>query len=337
MSALRGKRMFEEEDTVLTLNDKLPRDVARGVNRDVARGIKRDVARGIKRDVARGVAEETSNRDVEAELRESGYTPVSRIVVDQDGELEGQYIKALNLYGQYIYIDLDAKGLVSTDGSEVIYTEVLNSTELPLLDAYNCVKSSDCGVASECVNGICTMKRESGRRYPRQNFLKSERAGDVSTYANMGDTILSYPIVRLSDIRANPERSLLAQNAATTQLRNQRNEALLADVEEMGNLLNQLVAEFNDFEELRSELTTRVATDLAQLEVDNLSYIQNPPRNEEERNQAEAILDDLMRRNEIVIDILECSKKVTDLNDTLKKAISVIQSSKKECLKHVNV
>jgi len=102
-------------------------------------------------------------------------------------------------------------------------------------------------------------------------------------------------------------------------------------------LLNQLVAEFNGFEELRSELTTRVATDLAQLEIDNLSYIQNPPRNEEERNQAEAILDDLMRRNEIVIDILECSKKVTDLNDTLKKAISVIQSSKKECLKHVNV
>lgn len=304
-------RMFEDEETVFVVpSDSLTKDA---------------------------VEAEKFNRDVEKELRDSGYTPVSRVVVDQDGELEGQYIKALNLYGQYIYVDLDTEGLVSTDGSEVIHTEVLNSTELPLLDAYKCVENSACGVASECVNGICTMKRENGSRYPRQSFLKSDRSSEVSTYASMGDTILSYPIVRLSDIRADPEGSLLAQNAATTQLRNQRNEALVADIEEMSALLNQLVREFNDFEELRSELTVRVASDLAQLELDNLSYVQTPPRSEEERNQSEAIVEGLMRRNEIVIDILECSKKVTDLNDTLKEAISVIQSSKKECLQNVNL
>lgn len=327
----------EEEEMVIVFPERVPRPITekrRRKSRFVPRRQKETV-------VEETVVVKSEEDNVEEELRQSGYSPVSKIIVSQDGDMEGRYVKALNLYGQYVYVELDTEGVISIDGDVVTHTEVLEATELPLIDAYKCVEGvegSVCGVASECRGGICTLKRESESKYPRQTVLRrSEKMRDTSSYATLAGDEVAYPIVRLSEIRSNPERALLAQNEATTLLRNQRNQSLLADVDEMSNLLTQLVEEFNDFDELREELTFRVENDLAELEADNLSYVNDPPVGEAERNQAEDIIEGLTRRNDIVIDILECTKTVTDLNDTLRKAVATIQNAKKMCLQNVNI
>jgi len=327
--------MFEEdeEETVVVTPERVPRLITE----------RRRRSRPIPLEPEETVVEETvvvrtEEDNVEEELRESGYAPVSKIIVSQDGDMEGRYIKALNRYGQYVYVELDTEGVLSIDGDVITHTEVLEATELPLLDAYKCVEGSVCGVVSECKGGICTLKREVESKYPRQTVLRrSEKMMDTATYAVLGGDDVAYPIVRLSEIRADPERALLAQNEATTLLRNQRNQNQLADVDEMSDLLRQLVEEFNDFDELREELTLRVESDLAELEADNLSYIEDPPVGEAERNQSEDIIEGLTRRNDIVIDILECTKTVTNLNSTLREAIVTVQKAKKMCLQNVNL
>jgi len=150
-----------------------------------------------------------------------------------------------------------------------------------------------------------------------------------------GDEI-SYPIIRLSEIKINPERALLAQNEATTKLRNRQNENLEIDVQEMANLLTNLFNEFNTFNNLREELTSQVRNELSGWEEDNLSYIIDPPVGRAEIDQSEEIIEGLMNGNKIVIDILECTKEVTNLRDGVQKAITTIQNAKKHCLQSVN-
>jgi len=280
----------------------------------------------------------TADEEVEEELIKSGYTPVSKIVVSKNGELEGKYIKALNKYGQYVYVELDTEGVLAIDGDIITHTEVKDATEIPLVDAYKCVEGGVCGVASECEGGVCTLTRTKGSKYPRQTTLvRQERSTDTSTSAMLGDDMVAYPVVRLSEIRADPENALFAQNEATTLLRDQRNVALDEDLAKMAILLNTLTDEFNEFQDIREDLILRVNSDLTRLEEANVTYVMSPPATVTERNDYEFIVTELKRRNDIVIDLLKCAAEVASQRDELRRLIDDIRKAKRECLADVDI
>jgi len=280
----------------------------------------------------------TADEEVEEELIESGYTPVSKIVVSKNGELEGKYIKALNKYGQYVYVELDTEGILAIDGDIITHTEVKDATEIPLVDAYKCVEGGVCGVASECEGGVCTLTRTKGSKYPRQTTLvRQERSTDTSTSAMLGDDMIAYPVVRLSEIRANPKNALFAQNEATTLLRDRRNVALDKDLAEMAFLLNTLTAEFNEFQDIREELIRNINSNLTELEKANVTYVVDPPATPDEISEYNFIVTELKRGNDVVIDILKCADEVAAQRDELRRLIDVIRKAKKDCLGDVDI
>jgi len=280
----------------------------------------------------------TADEEVEEELIESGYTPVSKIVVSKNGELEGKYIKALNKYGQYVYVELDTEGILAIDGDIITHTEVKDATEIPLVDAYKCVEGGVCGVASECEGGVCTLTRTKGSKYPRQTTLvRQERSTDTSTSAMLGDDMIAYPVVRLSEIRANPKNALFAQNEATTLLRDRRNVALDKDLAEMAFLLNTLTAEFNEFQDIREELIRNINSNLTELEKANVTYVVDPPATPDEISEYDFIITELKRENDVVIDILKCADEVAAQRDELRCLIDVIRKAKKDCLGDVDI
>lgn len=276
--------------------------------------------------------------DVQEELVKLGYAPISKIVVSKEGNLEGKYIKALNIYCQHVYIELDVEGVLAVEEGTIAHLERETVIETPLnveIDALRCAESDVCGVAFECKNGVCTLTQEETSTPKRTSFIRVEKNEDVAALT-LGDNI-AYPVVKFSEIRTNPSASLEAQNNATTLLRNKSYDNLVQELDEMSQYINILLVEFNAFNVSRNSLSAQVHEDLVNLERLKNSYLNVSPLHPEEEREHKATIKALCRRNKIVVDILECAMQVTNSMETLKGMVQNITAAKNECLEHIQM
>ena len=274
--------------------------------------------------------------DVQAELVKLEYAPISKIVVAKEGALEGKYIKALNKYCQHIYVELDIEGVLVVEEGLTAHLERESVTETPLnvqMEAFQCAQNDVCGVAFECDGGVCTLTQEETMNPRRTSFVRVERKEEVSALM-VGDNI-AYPVVKFSEIRANPITSLEAQNSATKALRNQSYDKLVQGLDQMSQYINSLVLEFNTFNVARGSLSAKVHEDLVNLERLKNSYLSVSPLHQQEEVEYKAVMKALCKRNKIVVDILECGMQVTENLEGLKKMVKDITLAKSECLEHV--
>lgn len=276
--------------------------------------------------------------DVQEELIKLGYAPISKVVVSKEGNLEGKYIKALNLYCQHIYIELDVEGVLAVEEGTIAHLERETVSEIPLnveMDDLRCAESDVCGVAFECKNGVCTLTQEETSTPKRTSFIRVEKNEEVA--ALMLDDNIAYPVVKFSEIRANPSASLEAQNNATTLLRNKSYDNLVQNLNEMSQYINVLLVEFNTFNASRNSLSAKVHEDLVNLERLKNSYLNTPPLHSEEEREYKATIKAICRRNKIVVDILECAMQVTNNLEILKGMVQNIIAAKSECLEHIQM
>lgn len=276
--------------------------------------------------------------DVQEELIQLGYAPISKVVVSKEGNLEGKYIKALNLYCQHIYIELDVEGVLAVEEGTIAHLERETVSEIPLnveMDALRCAESDVCGVAFECKNGVCTLTQEETSTPKRTSFIRVEKNEEIA--ALMLDDNIAYPVVKFSEIRANPSASLEAQNNATTLLRNKSYDNLVQNLNEMSQYINVLLVEFNTFNASRNSLSAKVHEDLVNLERLKNSYLNTPPLHPEEEREYKATIKAICRRNKIVVDILECAMQVTNNLEILKRMVQNITAAKSECLEHIQM
>jgi len=118
--------------------------------------------------------------EVQKELIDMGYVPISKIVINKEGDMEAKYIKVLNKYCQPVYIELDTEGVLSVEKGTVSHIEMKTAMETPYdirMEALECAGKDVCGVAFECEGGVCTLMKEEGFiTAPRLiTFIKSER------------------------------------------------------------------------------------------------------------------------------------------------------------------
>lgn len=169
---------------------------------------------------------------IDDHLRSLGYVPLSQGKVVSNGELK--YVKAHDLYGNTVYIDVDELNpSVSVGQADLSYTETI-PTETPLEDVLSRaegIQLSVPGVVYECQDGICTIRREAktydlkATQYTRENAAPgsmtlvtpgSRRLSSLQ-HAYDGKSPLPHPIVKLSDIELNP--TLVRKNTETACLR----------------------------------------------------------------------------------------------------------------------
>jgi len=276
--------------------------------------------------------------DVQKELIDMGYAPISEIVITKEGAMEAKYIKVLNKYCQPVYVELDTEGVIAIEKGTVVHVERQEATETPYdiqVEALECAGKDICGVAFECEGGICTlMKEEEITTTPRKTtFIRAEREKEAS--ANMAEDDIAYPVMKFSEIKSNPQVATEIQNKATMRLRNQSYDNLVQEIEDMAQLINALVIEFNAFNDMRDNLSAGVHERLVNLERLKNSYLMTPPVNEAEQEEYQVVLKDLCRQNRIVINILQCGMKLVKEKEFLQKLVQDISKSRRDCLEHV--
>lgn len=259
-----------------------------------------------------------ANSSLENELLGLGYITVSKIVIKaDDGTKRTQYIKAINKKGQKVFILVDVQGYTTALQTDLtlIETNNVNGNIVPYslkTGAYNCAGTDVSGIAFECgSDAVCVLVRGVKEITPKEStFVFIEQPG-MQVMGQKG-SIMTYPIVRLSEIRANADLILCNTDIVTRRL---RNKAYVAELEELAvaqQSIGKLNAAYVRFNCMREDNACKLNRTLTQLEQWNDIYMANPPCSDEAKDRYRRLQYNLMQRNEGITTLLRCMKKVAD-------------------------
>lgn len=274
-----------------------------------------------------------SNSSLENELLNAGYAPLSKIVIRADGgEKRTQYIKAINKMGQKVFILIDVNGYTTARSTDLTLIEAHNASIVPYslkTGAYNCAGKDVCGVAFECgSDAVCVLTRAPNDLTPKEsNFVFVEQHSQSAATIESEGSIMTYPVIRLSEIRANPMLVLQNTDIVTRRLRNSGYTALLQELATTQQSINKLNEAFVRFNNLRESVAGKLNSTLTQLEQWNSVYMNNPPTTDEAKDKYRALQYNLALRNENIGVLLRSMKKIADLHisiDNITKEINDI-------------
>lgn len=142
---------------------------------------------------------------VESQLEAKKYTILDRIITNEEG-VQVNYIKAYDANGVIVYILMDSIGNLSVSEDELKPMSLVNESKIRVSDkmaASACAGTGICGVALICNDEICMMVRNN-------DGTTSEKSYQSSTpILNTGDSSVAHIIVRMSEILADPEGTLM--------------------------------------------------------------------------------------------------------------------------------
>ncbi|CAH6420686.1 Hypothetical protein HVR_LOCUS1255 [uncultured virus] len=275
-----------------------------------------------------------SNASLENELLNAGYAPLSKIVIRADnGEKRTQYIKALNKNGQKVFILIDVSGYTTARSTDLTLIEAHNASIIPYsvkTGAYQCADKDVCGVAFECgSDSVCVLTRSPQDLTPKEAnfvFVEQNTLSAASIEAPDG-SIMSYPVVRLSEIRANPALVLSNTNIVTRRLRNSSYTSLLEELASEQQSIINLNTAFNRFNIIREKTAVQLNKTLTQLDQWNKIYIENPPTTDEYKDKYRELQYNLAHRNDDIATLLRLITKVLQKRaeiDVITKEINEI-------------
>lgn len=259
-----------------------------------------------------------SNASIENELLNAGYAPLSKIVIRADnGDKRTQYIKAINKKGQKVFILLDVNGYTTARSTDLTLIEAHNASIVPYslkTGAYECAGKDVCGVAFECgSDAVCVLARGTQDLTPKEaNFVFVEQRAPAAATIETEGSIMSYPVIRLSEIRANPDLVLANTDIVTRRLRNNAYASELQELASAQQSINRLNAAFVRFENIRQDAAMKLNETLTQLEQWNNVYMSNPPTTDEGKDRYRKLQFNLAQRNEGIANLLRSMKKVAD-------------------------
>jgi prefoldin subunit 5 len=266
---------------------------------------------------------------VEQELYKAGFYPEDKIITtDEDGERHVRYIKTATKMGQTVLVELDTKGYVVVDPKDhsVLESKTVNVVPYSLkVGTQQCMGNDVSGVAFICKEGICTIVRNDTGQPEEKNYTFIEKVADKAVLVD--GSPIAYPIVKLSEIRANCALVLKSIDDSTRRIRNASYKAVSEDLAKTEQAIKSLDKNFETFKKLRDQAASQLATTIRQLEGFNQCFIRTPPICEAEKAKYRRVIDNLRIRHEKVVELLKISEKVAAKKDEIAALCKEIGSA----------
>lgn len=164
-----------------------------------------------------GVPEENM---LSTELLKYGFIVNENIVDKNKGTVD--YVVVETLYGNTIFVQVDdpkAIQVVASDEEKVSYRE--DKLSIPVsykVGADACVGNAVCGVAFKCDGGSCVRMHEADGQTKREVSYLVEDEHETTITPGPTGSIFSYPVMKLSYIRADPKAAMRTAAAASNRL-----------------------------------------------------------------------------------------------------------------------
>lgn len=279
---------------------------------------------------------------IENELLRSGFVPKDKIITTDDtGERHARFIKVISRMGQSALVEIDIEGymVVQPKDQKVVASKAVSQIPYSVkMGTYDCAKTDVCGVAFVCEKDICVLNNDPTGRGPQEkNFVYVDHEAEGQSGKGQGNKAViisgnpvAYPIIRMSEVRANPTVCIKAINEATRRIRNAAYKASHEDLVRLDNTIHDLDKEYHTFKAYRDHAVKGLMASIQQLEQFNNVYVANPPTcddhlhtngdpNGSEREKHRRVIANLRARHERVIDLLRVSEEVAMKRDKIAK------------------
>ena len=235
--------------------------------------------------------------DIENELKEFGYHVINKIAGPKL-----YLLKATNKKGQKVYIHIDTLEIpkkydimLIDDNNNLLSYSIKNG-------AYNCSGTDTSGIVFEYgTNSICTIMRgENDLKFTEKNYLFSQ-SSPLHNLTFEG-CVITYPIIKLSEIRVNPDMVLCNTDIVTRRLRNTEDSYERQELMNTDRALDQLNEALCNFKQICNDSTNKIIT--------NIQHLRECP---------EPSYDELIKSNDDIIKLICVMKKVANKRKDIER------------------
>ena len=271
------------------------------------------------------------DNEIEEELLSFGYIPLSNINIQNErGEISNQYVKAVNKMGQKVYILLDDS--IQNIDSDLTLIETKNGNILPYSLKNGALKMAamdTSGVVFECdQGGLCVLSNimdDENLTSTESNFTFVEEKNPSATVIENYGCHMSYPVVKLSEIRVNNHLVMDGSNMVTRKLRNSSYTAYLQDMKNVQDSILDLEDQNNALVHLLEVNAAKLNETLSTLEQWNQHYIDNPPTTDCDIKKHNLIIHNLRIRNDYIAYLICGMKRVAEYKPQIDKLTTNIK------------
>lgn len=232
------------------------------------------------------------------------YAVVNNIMVNN----KLMYVKAVNpdCHTVFIHIDLDNYSVSTEDD---IAMEEMNVEIVPenlIMSTMDCIGYEVCGAAFDCKDGICMAHLSDDGSVNKKTFKRKNNFGS--------DDVIPYPIVRLSEIKANPEKIEQYIDKTTRRIRNELVNSANKRFDQLSILIEDNTDKMTMYSDLLDVIFNKLKTEIDILERRN-------------NNFSEITLENYKQKHSIQESLNKCNQKVLSYAMEIKKLESFISQT----------
>lgn len=275
--------------------------------------------------------------NIENELQKYGYKIEGRIIAK---ELNGErvYIRAINSRGQRVFVLVDVVGDVVTRNDKLVLVENKIATLIPHSvrnEALDCVRNDVCGVALEqSEDRVCMLSFDEELNPKEVNLTILEESAPASLTVEYNGEEISYPVIKLSEIRANSYQVLLNTNKVVVRLRNTAYVSLVRDFEDLSRSEETLRTLMVEFDRVRNLYAGSLNETLTELERYAIGYERKGDLTDAEVEKYRIITEELTYRNKateaLFRGLQKINKHIEGFKDTMCDLQGVIEYFKED-------
>jgi hypothetical protein len=217
----------------------------------------------ISKDLVSNYIESTDSIDIDLFLKENKYTVITRYIMSEKVD----YIKAISPLGDIVFINVDQKGISTTDVGDFTSVSQVAGTKISVSDrlsATDCTSTSTCGVALQCADELCTILRRDDGSNSQKSFVMTE--GYSSKTITPDGSSIAYPIVKLSEIKINPKLTVQRISMASQKIYDNSFSISSLDVEATMKEMSKICTVGTDFMQKRVKYINFYAGDIIRLQ-----------------------------------------------------------------------
>lgn len=265
-------------------------------------------------------------QSLDEELTRSGYSPLSKMVmVSPQGESQVKYVKAQNQLGEQVYVAIDVEdSFISQGANDPRLRESKLGFNIPQVEkelAFSKAGLGVAGVAFECKSGLCTLMHDEQINAPReQNFvlIHTKKVEESLVLA-------SYPVVKMSEIRCNPQACLKNIDCALRRMRNAALDRCLCQINEVQKKFKEMCCLFDQTLECKENVIKEFKRTINLLEDSYDNCIKCPEKN---KCKIDQIVYNIEVRNCKFPALMESCKDIACLDPELDKIICSLKKAK---------
>ncbi len=276
---------------------------------------------------------------IENQLADKGFIVTDRIFLSPrpGGTPQGRYAKAVNDRGQIVFIDLDIDGYISHHSTDLTMIETQQASVVPysvMMGTAECAGKDVCGVAFECSGQLCTLTRSDPDLTPKTTILTTTEK-TVERTATIDGIPIAYPIIRLSEIMANPKLASKSVDEVTRRIRNTSYNACMEENTKVRDAISTLSTKFAQLARTQNQKFLDLGKSIQTLEQYRGGYEQqSDPQKEKETEKSKKTAFNLRRRHELFVDLIRLCQgaasyldQITTLNSNMTEYIEFINKA----------